>query len=219
MASLQPVDRLEIQVLVDNVTDTLSSTPALRDARVRCCCSARACGSWRVRAMCCANHGLALVITAHGPDGPRTLLFDGGPVDYAVERNGVRLGIDFGAIGAAMLSHGHWDHAGGLPRAAQHDRAGQWRPQRAAVPASRHVPPARHAPAGWRRAADGTDPDAGGMGAARCRTGGDRRAADLPGRPVLRQRRNPAHHRHTSTGWSARCAARPTARTGCRTRC
>ena len=45
------------------------------------------------------------------------MLFDGGPVDYAVERNGVRLGIDFGAIGAVMLSHGHWDHAGGIPRA------------------------------------------------------------------------------------------------------
>src|SRR5208337_4097990 len=59
----------------------------------------------------------ALVITAHGPNGARSLLFDGGPVDYAVERNGVRLGIDFGAIGAVMLSHGHWDHAGGIPRA------------------------------------------------------------------------------------------------------
>lgn len=29
----------------------------------------------------------------------------------------MRLGIDFGAIGAVMLSHGHWDHAGGIPRA------------------------------------------------------------------------------------------------------
>ena len=80
--------------------------------------------------LCCANHGLSLVITAHGPAGARTLLFDGGPVDYAVERNGVRLGIDFGAIEAVMLSHGHWDHAGGMPARARHDRAGQWRPRR-----------------------------------------------------------------------------------------
>jgi 7,8-dihydropterin-6-yl-methyl-4-(beta-D-ribofuranosyl)aminobenzene 5'-phosphate synthase len=116
MTVLQSVDRVDIQVLVDNVTDSLSSTPAfvtrewvtLRRQGLRI----QAGGS-----LCCANHGLALVITTHGPAGPRTLLFDGGPVDYAVERNGVRLGIDFGAIGAAMLSHGHWDHAGGIPRA------------------------------------------------------------------------------------------------------
>jgi 7,8-dihydropterin-6-yl-methyl-4-(beta-D-ribofuranosyl)aminobenzene 5'-phosphate synthase len=116
MTVLQPVDRLDIQVLVDNITDSLSSTPAfvtrewvtLRRQGLRI----QAGGS-----LCCANHGLALVITTHGPAGTRTILFDGGPVDYAVERNGVRLGIDFGSIGAAMLSHGHWDHAGGIPRA------------------------------------------------------------------------------------------------------
>jgi 7,8-dihydropterin-6-yl-methyl-4-(beta-D-ribofuranosyl)aminobenzene 5'-phosphate synthase len=116
MTSLQPVDRLEIQVLVDNVTDSLSSSPAFVTREWQ---QLQRQGM-RIQAggaLCCANHGLSLVITAHGPNGLRTMLFDGGPVDYAVERNGVRLGIDFGAIDVAMLSHGHWDHAGGLPRA------------------------------------------------------------------------------------------------------
>ncbi len=116
MPALQPVDRLDIQVLIDNVTDSLSSTPSfvtrewtiLQRQGMRITSGA---------SLCCANHGLALVLTVHGPFGSRTLLFDGGPVDYAVERNGIRLGIDFAAIGAAMLSHGHWDHAGGIPRA------------------------------------------------------------------------------------------------------
>jgi 7,8-dihydropterin-6-yl-methyl-4-(beta-D-ribofuranosyl)aminobenzene 5'-phosphate synthase len=45
------------------------------------------------------------------------MLFDGGPAGYVVEMNGARLGIDFGTIGAIMLSHSHWDHVGGLPRA------------------------------------------------------------------------------------------------------
>src|SRR4051794_19340741 len=114
--ALSPVDRLEIQVLVDNVTDSLSSTPPFvtREwARLQRLGMRLVAGG----ALCCANHGLSLVITAHGSNGARTLLFDGGPVDYAVERNGTRLGIDFGTIEAAMLSHGHWDHAGGIPRA------------------------------------------------------------------------------------------------------
>jgi|ERR1051326_7417355 7,8-dihydropterin-6-yl-methyl-4-(beta-D-ribofuranosyl)aminobenzene 5'-phosphate synthase len=116
MPTLQSVERLEIQVLVDNVTDSLSSTPSFvtREwARLQQHGMRFVTGA----SLCCANHGLSLVITAHGPNGARTLLFDGGPVDYAVERNGTRLGIDFGAIEAAMLSHGHWDHAGGIPRA------------------------------------------------------------------------------------------------------
>ncbi len=116
MPLLQQAERLEIQVLVDNVTDSLSSTPSfvtrewprLQQFGMRFLSGA---------SLCCANHGLSLVITAHGPNGARTLLFDGGPVDYAVERNGTRLGIDFSTIEAAMLSHGHWDHAGGIPRA------------------------------------------------------------------------------------------------------
>jgi 7,8-dihydropterin-6-yl-methyl-4-(beta-D-ribofuranosyl)aminobenzene 5'-phosphate synthase len=113
---LRTADRVEIQVLVDNVTDSLSSTPPFV---TREWVALRRQGMQVVSggALCCANHGLSLVITAHGPDGPRSMLFDGGPVDYAVERNGTRLGVDFGAISAVMLSHGHWDHAGGLPQA------------------------------------------------------------------------------------------------------
>jgi len=114
--SLQQASSLEIQVLVDNVTDSLSTTPVFV-TREWAMLQKRGLKRTSGAALCCANHGLSLVITAHGPSGPRTLLFDGGPVDYAVERNGTRLGIDFAAIEAAMLSHGHWDHAGGIPRA------------------------------------------------------------------------------------------------------
>jgi 7,8-dihydropterin-6-yl-methyl-4-(beta-D-ribofuranosyl)aminobenzene 5'-phosphate synthase len=35
------------------------------------------------------------------------------------ERNVTRLGIDLGAVGALVLSHGHWDHGGAMPRALQ----------------------------------------------------------------------------------------------------
>lgn len=116
MPELQPVDRLDIQVLVDNVTDSLSSTPSFV-TREWVALQRRGMRIQAGGALCCANHGLSLIITTHGPRGSHTILFDGGPVDYAVERNGVRLGVDFGGIEATMLSHGHWDHAGGIPRA------------------------------------------------------------------------------------------------------
>jgi 7,8-dihydropterin-6-yl-methyl-4-(beta-D-ribofuranosyl)aminobenzene 5'-phosphate synthase len=116
MREIRPVDRLEVQVLVDNVTDSLSSTPPFV-TREWTMLQRQGMRLQAGAALCCANHGLSLVITAHSGGGKQTLLFDGGPVDYAVERNGVRLGIAFGEIGAVMLSHGHWDHAGGLPRA------------------------------------------------------------------------------------------------------
>lgn len=116
MTTIAAAERLEVQVLVDNVTDTLSSVPGFvtREQQVlRRNGMLRASGA----AMCCANHGLSLVITAHFAGGARTVLFDAGPVDYAVARNGARLGVDFAAIEAVVLSHGHWDHAGGLLQA------------------------------------------------------------------------------------------------------
>lgn len=113
---LAAAERIEIQVIVDNILDTLSTVPRFvtREANVL-----RRFGMTRTTGacMCCASHGLALLITAHGPEGPRSLLFDGGPVDMAMERNSVRLGVDFAAVEAVVLSHGHWDHAGGLPKA------------------------------------------------------------------------------------------------------
>jgi len=113
---LRAASRIEIQVIVDNVLDMLSSTPSFvtrEQVQLRRRGLKRTTGG----ALCCASHGLSLLVTAHGPDGPRSVLFDGGPVDMSMERNATRLGVDFAAVEAVVLSHGHWDHAGGLPQA------------------------------------------------------------------------------------------------------
>lgn len=122
MQAPPPVDRLEITVLVDNVTDSLSSTPSFV---TREWIRLQQKGMKRISggALCCANHGLSLVLTMTSGGETRSVLFDGGPVDDAVERNGARLGVDFGAIEGIVLSHGHWDHAGGIPKAIEMIRA------------------------------------------------------------------------------------------------
>ncbi|MGC1412439.1 MAG: MBL fold metallo-hydrolase [Acetobacteraceae bacterium] len=122
MPTLTELDRLEVQVLVDNVTDSLSSTPPFVTREWPALVRA---GMRRVAGgdLCCANHGLSLVIRAVAGAREHVVLFDAGPVDYAVERNGTRLGVDFGAIEAVVLSHGHWDHAGGLLKAFEMIRA------------------------------------------------------------------------------------------------
>ncbi len=57
-----------------------------------------------------AEHGLSALIRCHNT----TLLFDTGASDLFL-RNAKRLGVDLeNEINIVLLSHGHWDHSGGL---------------------------------------------------------------------------------------------------------
>jgi 7,8-dihydropterin-6-yl-methyl-4-(beta-D-ribofuranosyl)aminobenzene 5'-phosphate synthase len=116
MAELKPVDRVEIHILVDNATDSLSSVPKHVETEF----SYLHRKGMRVlsgKCICCASHGLSCLITAHHSGSNRTLLFDSGPEADTFERNTRQLSIDLSAVEAVVLSHGHWDHAGGLLRA------------------------------------------------------------------------------------------------------
>lgn len=113
------LDALEVQVLVDNVTDSLSTVPKdvtnevpvlMKNGTLK-----MAAGEYR----CCAHHGLSLIITARTGKDRQTLVFDAGPEAYTVTRNGALLKVPFGDAGAVVLSHGHWDHAGGLVEAVR----------------------------------------------------------------------------------------------------
>lgn len=114
---LLEADSIEVLVLVDNVTDSLSTVP--RDVRNETAVLRKA-GSMPMSAgeyRCCAPHSLSLIITARIGRDKQTVIFDAGSEAYAVSRNGALLKAPFGDAAALVLSHGHWDHAGGLVEA------------------------------------------------------------------------------------------------------
>jgi 7,8-dihydropterin-6-yl-methyl-4-(beta-D-ribofuranosyl)aminobenzene 5'-phosphate synthase len=107
------VDSLEIQVLVDNATDMLSSTPSHVESE-GAGLMRRGVRMMGGKCLCCAAHGLSCLITVQRGGARRTMLFDSGPEEYAFERNVTRLAADLAPVEAIMLSHGHWDHAGAM---------------------------------------------------------------------------------------------------------
>ena len=56
------------------------------------------------------EHGLAFWIEA----GSKGVLFDTGPGPDVLVHNAEHLGIDLASTDAVVLSHGHYDHTGGL---------------------------------------------------------------------------------------------------------
>src|SRR5258705_9224470 len=117
---LETVDSLEVHVLVDNVTDSLSTVPDFVETEFAGLTRRRG-AAWVLggSCLCCAAHGLACLVTVRKGTERRTLLFDSGPEDRTFEQNVSRLGVDLGAVEALVLSHGHWDHGGAMLRALQ----------------------------------------------------------------------------------------------------
>ncbi len=110
---LKEIDACNVTVLVDNVMDILSTAPSTVTGHVA---NVFKVGATELsgKCLCCSHWGLSLVITTQLDQSERTMLFDSGPEGATVERNGNRLGVDFTSIEAAMFSHGHWDHVGGM---------------------------------------------------------------------------------------------------------
>ena len=106
MAELTPVDRVRVTTVVDNYIDALRQDEKV--ARRHSAFVARQMVDLR------AEHGLAhFVEITRGAETVR-IAFDFGPSEAAITHNFRVLGLDPGAIDALALSHGHWDHFGGL---------------------------------------------------------------------------------------------------------
>ncbi|KAJ5336458.1 hypothetical protein MYU51_017119 [Penicillium brevicompactum] len=126
---LEEVDSLEAIVIIDNELDPLSP-PAPDTVQISGNLGTIAMGSGhtptdrgeaykelRLEDVCCAAHGLSILVTATKGDKKHTVLFDAGPEEEAWQRNVNRLRADISSVEVIQLSHWHRDHSGGMLRA------------------------------------------------------------------------------------------------------
>jgi 7,8-dihydropterin-6-yl-methyl-4-(beta-D-ribofuranosyl)aminobenzene 5'-phosphate synthase len=120
--ALEAVDEVVVTVLVDNSFDgLLGDSGPCRRARlgaVRTVAAPQFESGWTNPGLV-AEHGFSALVTTRRGDRTHTLLFDTGISPDGLATNAERLGIDTDAIEAVVLSHGHWDHAGGFPGLAR----------------------------------------------------------------------------------------------------
>ena len=119
MPPLRPVDGLVVDIALDNLSDNYSSKPAHVSPEFNNVVEAGA-AELSGSTLCCAQLGLALVLTAHGGHRRHTLLFDAGPEGALFVRNCRNLGLALADVQAVAISHGHWDHMGALLEALDH---------------------------------------------------------------------------------------------------
>ncbi len=119
MAQLRPVDKLVVDIALDNLSDSYSSKPPHVSPEFN---NVMAAGARELSGptLCCAQLGLALVLTAHVGPRQHTILFDAGPEGVLFVRNCHNLGVRLAAVEEIAVSHGHWDHMGALLDALDH---------------------------------------------------------------------------------------------------
>jgi 7,8-dihydropterin-6-yl-methyl-4-(beta-D-ribofuranosyl)aminobenzene 5'-phosphate synthase len=108
--TLKAVDKIEIQNLQDNyieMTAMDNNTIVSRAAPLI---------AGEIRASILAEHGFSAIIKTTTDSKTHTLLFDFGFSENGAAQNASTLGVDMTEVEAAVLSHGHSDHTGGLSR-------------------------------------------------------------------------------------------------------
>ena len=115
--ALEPVDEVTITTLVDNSYDGLMGDmgPARRApmARTKRVPAPHFLQGETIGGLV-AEHAFAALVTTRRGTRRHTVSFDTGVSPNGLADNLERLGLDSSAIEAVILSHGHFDHAGGF---------------------------------------------------------------------------------------------------------
>jgi 7,8-dihydropterin-6-yl-methyl-4-(beta-D-ribofuranosyl)aminobenzene 5'-phosphate synthase len=113
---LLPVDEITVTTLVDNFFDALlaSSEGVTRPSPASGAVTAPQFESGRTVAGLRAEHGFSALVTVRRGSTESMLLFDTGASPDGLAVNAQRLGLGLGDLQGVVLSHGHFDHAGGF---------------------------------------------------------------------------------------------------------
>jgi len=101
---LKPVDRVEITVLVDNYIDIFVPPATSVDHRF----------PFKPARHILAEHGFSCQVRIFSGKNEHAILLDAGLSKECMAWNARQLGISLSSIEAVVLSHGHFDHTGGL---------------------------------------------------------------------------------------------------------
>ena len=145
--ALDPVDEVVVTMLVDNSYDALMANmgPARRAAMGRLpMVPAALFEGGTTNPGLLAEHGFSALVRLRRGEHEHTLLFDTGISPDGMATNFERLELDVKTIEAVVLSHGHFDHAGGFSGLARLLRGGLpitlhplvWTHRRIALPGS-----------------------------------------------------------------------------------
>jgi 7,8-dihydropterin-6-yl-methyl-4-(beta-D-ribofuranosyl)aminobenzene 5'-phosphate synthase len=109
---LGEIDSLEVLSLVDNTADFLSTTDRKEVRSFRQWTQKRSKGMSHTLPF--AEHGFSMLIRAWKGGKPTSILFDTGCSSDGVVVNAERMGVNVKEVEYIVLSHGHYDHTGGL---------------------------------------------------------------------------------------------------------
>jgi 7,8-dihydropterin-6-yl-methyl-4-(beta-D-ribofuranosyl)aminobenzene 5'-phosphate synthase len=109
-------DRIEIISLVDNSIDFLSTVNNKHVQSFMQWTRDRYGGEWTSKhaQLPFAEHGFSMLIRIFNQDKSESILFDTGGSAEAIIENAKRMGMSLSEVGCIVLSHGHYDHFGGL---------------------------------------------------------------------------------------------------------
>jgi len=118
---LKEVDGAEIISLMDNSIDFISTVHRREVQHVRKWIKERMSERWVAEhfRLPLAEHGFSVLIRTFDNSKSHTILFDTGVSPEGVVINAKRMGLNLSEVEAIALSHGHYDHCGGLVAVSQ----------------------------------------------------------------------------------------------------